>query len=554
MKKTVLHNKYSQYLSSLGFISNVEVIVKNDVKFDLLIGAELYSIILMILDDYRLPIVYLCNPKEGAARKPHQLYSRKSGLIHLCLSVREDISVKIKGYKNILDYTLKRIIRLLSLNEQEEQKEFRKEFLYFWNQVSTNTNKVKLFISSSLAAKKLKMFIKKETIAAIDDELRLNDYFLGKYSCYNTEGIYIPLINSSSILPPFKEEPWGLDTLNSIMSNCISEKNIEFLEGLNITTKNVVLAFEMRISEVIPITFLLKVEFSNSKSENIFKRLNRVISTEHWSSQRCDSNYLFERIGVDTEILNKKVLVVGAGSLGSYILSEMPKIGVNNITIYDNDKLSDDNIMRHRLGMFYGDSNKAFAMKFELESNYPQVLVDYKDECFIANKIDSYELEQYSLIIIATGGTDFMLNINKMFKEKSITIPVIFTWIEAKGIGVHALRVDYRKKGCFQCLYTGNESNKAHYSNNQSDISFVGTGCGGVFNSYGNITLLKGCAMILEVIQLQLQGLLETETNPLYSVRTSSPLSSDYIIAKRDFETSREFYISERCEICGTQI
>ncbi len=552
MKKIVSHNKYSRYLSSLDNVSNVEVFESGDVKCELLVKGEVFSILLMSLNDYKMPIVYLCKPKESEARKPHQLYLRKYGLIHLCLSVREDISVKNPGYKKILDYTLMRVIRLLSLSESEEQREFRKEFLYFWNEASRNKRKAKLFVESSTSLKKLTFFVKKNTLIAIEPETQLNKYFLKECSLDVSEGLHIPLINSKGVLPPFKEQPWTIDSLKYIINQCISESNVELLEEVLFSSNIVFLAFEMKLSETIPITFLLKLEFRNKKKGNIFERLQDIISIEHWSSQRCDSGYLYKRIGVNTNNTDKKVLVIGAGSLGSYILSELPKMGIGNITVFDNDDLSDENIMRHRLGSLYTNTNKAFAMKFELESSFPQLLVDYKNEKFKEDKIISYNLEQYDMIIVTTGGTDFMLNLNRTFKEHAINIPVIFSWIEANGIGVHSLLVDYNKKGCFQCLYTDAVKNKAHYGNNQSNISFVGTGCGSVFNSYGNLTLLKGSTMILEIIQMQLGGLLENEKNPLYSIRTRNPaVSKDFVISKRDFETAKDFYISERCEVCG---
>ena len=251
----------------------------------------------------------------------------------------------------------------------------------------------------------------------------------------------------------------------------------------------------------------------------------------------------------------KKALVIGAGSLGSYIIKELPQIGVESITVYDDDDLSYENIMRHRLGALYTNSNKAFAMKFELESSFPYVKLNYKNKKFNECDISDHDLNQYDIIIVATGGTDFMLNLNRNFKEKHVKTPVMFTWIEAKGIGVHSLIIDYNKCGCFQCLYTDSEKNKAHYGSIEADINYIGTGCGGVFNSYGNLTLLKGSAMIIDLILSLLNGRLSFDMNPLYSIRTTSMIKDpDNVIAKRDFEKSNHFYISERCEVCGLQV
>lgn len=554
MKKIVLHNKYSDYLSSLDNVNNIEVLETDDVKCELIVNGEVYSILFMCLNDYKLPLVWLCNPKEGEARKPHQLYLRKHGLIHLCLSVREDVSVKNPGYKKILDYTIKRVIRLLSLSEAEEEREFRKEFLYFWNEASVNKNKSRIFIESSSSVKKLSVLEKKETLVIFEPNIKLNDKYINECNQLDLEGFYIPIINSKSILPPFKEQPWGIDHIKHIMNQCISESNVQLLEENKFMSDKVFLAFEMNLPDTIPITFLVKLELRNTKKGNIFERLKDIVAVEHWKSQRCDSDYLYKRIGININKSNKKALVIGAGSLGSYILSELPKMNISNITIFDSDDFSVENMMRHRLGILYTNINKAFAMKYELELSFPQLIVEAKTEKFKEDNITAYNLEQYDVVIVTTGGTDFMLNLNRKLKEHQIKVPVLFSWIEANGVGVHTLLVDYNKQGCFQCLYTESEKNKAHYGNGNANISFTGTGCGGVFNAYGNLALLKGSTMILEIIQMQLGGLLNSEKNPLYSVRISSSEKNQYnIMQKRVSETSNYFYISERCEVCGTQ-
>jgi len=504
------------------------------------------------LDDHKMPVVFLCNPEEGVTRKPHQLHLKKAELIHLCLSVRDDISVKNQSYKEILDYTLIRVNRLLSLSDVEERREIRKEFLYFWNKVSVNDKKVDLFINSSKTAKNLQIFKTKKSLIVYDSDICVNSTFKEKWTKESTDVIYIPLINSSKIMPPFEEEKWDIENLLELCNNCISEDNIEVIESINIHSKSIFLVFEMDIPEILRATFLLKVGFGNNSVGNLFDRLSNIVKVEHFSSQRCDSGYLFNRIGVKNYCENGQVLLVGAGSLGSYIASELPKIGVNKITIIDDDEFSVENTMRHQLGAFSEGYNKALAVKFQLELNYPEVVIDSKAERFDEKKLSNYALDDYDLIIITTGGTDFMLRLNKRFKEMNLSIPVFYTWIEANGLGVHALPVDYSKKGCYQCLYTNTTVNKAHYGNQSNVSKVIGTGCGGVFNPYGNLTLIKGSAMILELIQLYFSGQLGEENNLLYSVRTSnSKLRKDFVINKRDFETSKDFYIDEGCEVCG---
>ena len=75
----------------------------------------------------------------------------------------------------------------------------------------------------------------------------------------------------------------------------------------------------------------------------------------------------------------------------------------------------------------------------------------------------------------------------------------------------------------------------------------TGTGCGGVFNKYGTITLLKGTSMIIEVIYNILQEN-KYNKNLLFSIRANN---SGELTSEVRIDNS---YISKECEICGTKI
>ena len=272
MHKIVSHNKYSQYLSSCKNVNNVKVLESGDITFDLFVNGESYSIMLFSLSDYKMPSVYLCNPKDGDSRKPHQLYLRKYGLVHMCLSVRDDISVKNKGYTEIIDYTIKRISRLLSLSELEEEKEFRKEFLYFWNSASTNNERVPIYIESSKSIKKLKVLHKKDNVTIVDQTIEFNAYFMKGYNETQSECLYISIRNSKGIVPPFNEKPWDIESVRYILDQCISESNVDLLEEYEIKSNFIYLVFEMHIPEILPVSFLLKLEFKNGSRGNLYKK------------------------------------------------------------------------------------------------------------------------------------------------------------------------------------------------------------------------------------------------------------------------------------------
>ena len=552
--KIALQNKYIEYLKELNRISNVEVFEAGIIKFTYRINEKEYSFLFASLDEYKLPCVLLCNSKDEISNKPHMLYLDKNELFYLCLSIREDISVRNKDYREIINYTLIRIEKLMTMSHEEERREFRKEFLYFWNKCAENKNKIQLYINSSSQIKVLKPYNKKDIDIYIDDDININDIFL-KQDCKTKKSvIYIPLINSNLIMPPVGDKKWSADEVRYIINNCVSEENIETLEKLIIVNKEVFLVFEMYVPGVVPISFVLKLKFKSSKNKTILSGLDEIMFIEYLKSERCDTEYLFRRIGVKNRLRDKKILIVGAGSLGSYIISELPKIGVKNITIIDPGDINMENIMRHSLGANYSNYSKVFSMKFDLELEYPEVEVNINKSKFNVDNMQEYNLSEYDLIIIATGGTDYMIKLNKAFKELKIDTPVLFTWIESRGIGVHALAVNYNRTGCFNCLYTNSDTNKAHFSNKNYKDELTGTGCGGVINQYGNILLLKGSAMILNII-LDMLNSNKINDNILFSVKTLN----EYIFNNGDISLggdtlAKTSYKSEGCEICGIKI
>lgn len=78
---------------------------------------------------------------------------------------------------------------------------------------------------------------------------------------------------------------------------------------------------------------------------------------------------------------------------------------------------------------------------------------------------------------------------NIVLKENNYDKPVIYLWLEAGGTNSHSLKVDYSKKGCFECLYTNREgiliNNKTNrISDEVVEQNIIRNGCGGTRVAY----------------------------------------------------------------------
>lgn len=543
MHRIPLHNKYKKYLKTLSDISNIQVLNDKTVQCNINIGNESYTIIFYFNCDRTLPKVVLCNPKNK--QFPHTDFINKNELL-MCLSSREDISVINKNYIHLIDYTLARVIKLLTLNEKEIHREYRKEFLYFWNKkCCKEEQEVKVLIESKKVSK---LMIYKKAKSYVFTEGYCNEMFIKDYNKDREIALFIPLVNTGDILPPLDYKSWNTETIRKIFFECISEDNVEILEQIMVSN-GIYIVFEMEIPNVLTVSFLVKLQFKGKKVSSIFDLVEEDFTIHYRRCQRYDTQYLNSRVGIHQDLSTKKILIIGAGSLGSYIIAEIPKLGVQNIDIVDDDYMSIDNLLRHRLGYIYNSVNKAKSMANELQYSYPQVKVKSFDLRIQNSNLDKVNFEQYDLVIIATGGTDFMLMLNEYFHNITCNTPILYTWIEPDGVGVHGLIVDNKKSGCFECLYTNSVRNKAHIIKEETKSRLTGTGCGGVFNAYGNIVLLKGAAMIIEVIS----ELLSTgyKENLLFSVKTNSKyINEDFDKIQHQRKLGSAFYIDKECGVC----
>ena len=57
------------------------------------------------------------------------------------------------------------------------------------------------------------------------------------------------------------------------------------------------------------------------------------------------------RTSREYDFLNKKVVIIGLGSVGSFVANNLSKMGIAKLLLIDPDFLTVDNISRHYLGM-----------------------------------------------------------------------------------------------------------------------------------------------------------------------------------------------------------
>lgn len=432
----------------------------------------------------------------------------------------------LKTYEEKVVDAIDRLFQLLKLSPLEIEKEFQKEFLFYWNmQAKTFING---YIQSSRVFHKMNVYVnQKGYFRLVSPGIKLNDK--GEFSHFpNLDVYYIPIIDNRGILPPVKNKLWKstniLDILKGRDYKRISSETYKALKSEKTKGNEVILIFEMIINKQM-ITFGAKIGFRKTSYNTLIEKIKYAVEKiECLKVKRCDYYYLNKQIGNDTSIIGKKIAIIGAGSLGSYIAVELAKSGIKNLSLYDPDIIEGENILRHQSDFGWCDCSKVDSLRYKLQKIHPEVIVKANKE-YVTDEILERDMNEFDMLIFAVGNSDVQLLANRLFKREKFLKPVLYVWLEAGGIDSHILSIDYSQEGCFECLYTDEKGNLINNKVNkmteaQIEANVIRNGCGATRVAYGTSILLRTTSTVLDVVQRLFNG--EVDENLLIDIDQSS--------------------------------
>ena len=254
--------------------------------------------------------------------------------------------------------------------------------------------------------------------------------------------------------------------------------------------------------------------------------------------ERLDKEYLLKRSGGNDLLEEKKILIIGCGSVGGYVAEYLASLGVKNITLIDNDTLKNENLYRHCLGLQYLGCKKIEALKNYLGLKYKDLSVTHYDkDAYKSEEIKDIINFDHDIIIILTG--DENLN-RKLNKEISKNIPILFGWLEPLGIGSHIVSSNIKNsKGCIECLYIADDesftANKANFCAPHQNVRQIYAGCSGHFLPYSNLDAIR---LALEITYSAVSILHNRELENFIK----SQLRNREIFLAENFVTARPLY------------
>lgn len=284
-----------------------------------------------------------------------------------------------------------------------------------------------------------------------------------------------------------------------------------------------------------------------------------------------DYPYMLKRGGCgDHGLRRKSVLLIGCGSIGGFLAANLCQCGVGTIALLDKDCLTVDNVHRHILG--FKDAlqykNKADLMKIYLVEQYPHVAVNvlnvpnHDAEQLLQNP---EALQNYDLIVSATGEPMLNLAINKALQEHNITVPFIVCFNEPYGVGGHAMVVNING-GCLQCLYTDTISDdrvsfRGSFVAPGQDFKKSISGCAGSFVAYSTLDSQQTAIMTSRLVLQVLRG--ECLENQISSwggsqdelVKHGYRVSEYYnVLLPQNRNICQDIPVNQRCSICKNKM
>lgn len=456
----------------------------------------------------------------------------------LCLYEEYAYMSSLFSYEDKIYDAIRRLLKLLFMSPIDKEREFQKEFSVYWYNMATEKRIVDVFLHQEKCFSKLKVYRHGKNMRLVEDGVTLNDLLSRNMRIWEEDvgddAYFIPISDKRNIIPPYRKNPWSIKNVQHILADVaidhISPDTYKKLKDITSSKRNLWFVFSMHIQE-IDILFTVKIRCANQKQKNL---LNEIMhATEQiktFRTRRMDYLFLNRIVGNEQKLYGKKVLLVGCGSLGSYVASELVKNGCTSLTVYDSDYLSVENTMRWAGNPAMVGIYKVDYIKNLLENFHPEINVaafhknlDKKSLCDMMKK--------FNLIIFTIGSSDSQLAFNRILKMNHCNIPVIYIWLEAGGRYSHILLVDYQSKGCYQCLFT-DENGKmvnnrairgAETLNNPYADSIIRNGCGGTRAAYGTNVLLRTTAVLLSTIQA-----LYSDHGIQHKLTTITPFAVEY--------------------------
>jgi len=555
---------FKKLLSEKEYIECINTI--NPYQFEFLFNMRNgYSIPLEIifspLFPTQLPFISINKGQHSIPKIPHVM---SNGLV--CFLEREGV-IWNNVPESTLDFVFERVERVLIADSPKI--EYHREFSYYFGSLDPLEHVFSVFTPEDEPMEISILTIKHKPFAFLNNNNQ-SKLFLGKLLKTNinthnlNKAFYVPLDITYTGDVPQLDRFWSSEEILRMIKEHTTSDTQDKLKEFRANKKNYyyLIRIPLLTGDYVIIGLWYK-KVVHGPSEKINPLIDETIANAFDITPlfvfRDDEATLIERASGVKKDLN--TLLIGCGSVGSDLLFLLARSGIKQFTLVDKDKLRIENSFRHFLGLDKSIENKykVELLKNEVESRYPNSNIHtLEGDALVAIENGELNLKDYDLIIVAIGDPNTERKLNE-FILKTLK-PAIFTWVEAYGVGGHALMVNNGDKGCYECLIDDELSMFPSFAG-KSDVPFIKNmnGCTTSFTPYGSIDSMETAILASRIVLRYLKN--EIIGNPLISWKGSAKAfeESGYQTSERygqplDMLMQDNYeYINLSCKMCSLQ-
>lgn len=162
---------------------------------------------------------------------------------------------------------------------------------------------------------------------------------------------------------------------------------------------------------------------------------------------------LFERIEklYDVGLIGQATaLIAGCGSGGSQVALQLVMSGVRNFALYDNQKLGEENVIRHACGLRYVGHDKTEALADLLRDRNPAVNIAIHNEDLMRVPALEDRVRTASVVVLATDNEPTRYRLNEVCVRTGT--PFVVGRVFTRGIGGEVFAYRPGEGGCLGCL------------------------------------------------------------------------------------------------------
>lgn len=460
-------------------------------------------------------------------------------------------------------------------------KDFGDEFISYWNRRNIDETKVlSLLDIDNESTRKVLFLSTSDHLIVGESKEELLSWVKNRYpkteKINPREGIFVKL--ETPPVPPFPET---LEALEIFLSKHGGAAALALLAG-SIGAQgslSLVMQGEGRGGKAM---VAIQVHIKNAKNFMkggfrsmermpewlVMQRLRNGTNVVRHGVQRIDGSWVHGRgQNIDFKSLaDKRVTVLGCGSLGSHIAVRLAQAGVGDLLLIDPEILEAANVGRHVLGMSYLNASKAGALAYELGKRFPHMrrVEGIPKSWEQLPKADLAKLKDSDLIISAVGewGPEGILSDWQVQNPDEVPT-IIYGWLEEHAAAAHALLVN-EQPGCLNCLLSNDGNMTAPETEWETGNELQAEpACGSLYQPFGPMDLANAEAMISRMAVDTLLGRYTNNTHRVSAISTwhlnqmGGRWSAQHLAARPNgfedhFEFERVFVPKIDCQSCGT--